>query len=38
MQFIRKRKEFGQPYKFTENDMEKTIDPKSNPADRVADK
>ena len=38
MQFIRKRKEFGQPYKFSENDLEKTIDPKPIPADHVADR
>lgn len=38
MQFIRKRKEFGQPYKLSENDVEKSIDPKPIPADHVADR
>ena len=38
MQFIRKRKEFCQPYKFTENDSEKALEFKPTPPDPVADK
>ena len=38
MQFIKKRKDFGQPYKFTENDTEKTLEFKATPLDPLADK